>query len=193
VDLAAGIERIRSLAGARGFDADYLERVLRAAWKAHEGQKRKDGAPYIVHPLRVGISVAEELGSKDQDLVAAGLLHDTVEDTDLGLDDVERLGGPRLRELVSLLTKPGIEDKKELDRVYFSRLRAGDPGASVVKCADRIDNLRDMARSGWSLEKKKAYLAEAREKILPVAREKAPDAALALEKVADEVERSLGA
>jgi GTP pyrophosphokinase len=190
VNLEGAARDLRALAGAHGFDAALLERVLRAAWRAHDGQKRKNGAPYIVHPLRVARCVVDELHAGDQDLVSAALLHDTVEDTPLTLDEVEALAGPRVRTLVDLLTKPRIEPKSELDRVYFARLRAGDGGASVVKCADRIDNLRDMKESGWSPEKKRAYLAEAREKILPVAREKAPDAARVLERVAEEVERS---
>ena len=201
MELEAALERIRKLAREHGLDAAILERVLRAAWKAHDGQKRKDGAPYIVHPLRVAACVAEELGARDTDLVAAALLHDTVEDTDLTLEAVEELAGPRVKVLVDLLTKPEIratggstavsESKEELNRVYFTRLREGDAGASVVKCADRIDNLRDMERSGWTLAKKQGYVDEAREKILPVARLKAPEAAGALARIADEVERGL--
>jgi (p)ppGpp synthase/HD superfamily hydrolase len=185
------LERTERLAREHGLDAGLLGAVLRAAWQAHEGQKRKDGAPYIVHPLRVAVCTVEELGARETDLAAAALLHDTVEDTPLTLEDVERLAGPRVRTLVDLLTKPKLLDKAELDRIYFSRLRAGDAGASVVKCADRIDNLRDMKGSGWSLEKKKGYLAEAREKILPVAREKAPAAAAILERVVNEVASAL--
>ncbi len=187
----AALARLQKLAIEHRLHGDFLSQVLAAASEAHEGQKRKDGAPYIVHPLRVAICVVEELGKAENELVAAALLHDTVEDTPLTLDEVEKLAGPRVRGLVDLLTKPKLKDKAELDRIYFSRLRAGDPGASVVKCADRIDNLRDMERSGWTNEKKRAYLAEAREKILPVARERAPDAALVLERVAVEVESRL--
>jgi len=191
VNLEAALARVERLAREHGLDAALLERVLRAAFAAHDGQKRKDGAPYIVHPLRVAVCVVEEFDRPDTALAAAALLHDTVEDTPLTLAEVEKLAGARVRSLVDLLTKPRIDDKAELDRVYFTKLRGGDEGASVVKCADRIDNLRDMERSGWSGEKKRAYLLEAREKILPVAREKAPAAASALERVADEVERRI--
>ncbi len=201
MNLDAGLERVRKLARDHGLDAALLERVLRAAWQAHEGQKRKDGAPYIVHPLRVAACVADELGSHDADLVAAALLHDAVEDTPLSLDEIEKLANARVKTLVDLLTKPKpratggstaeTDDKAERDRVYFAKLRAGDAGASVVKCADRIDNLRDMARSGWPMKKKHDYILEAREKILPVAREKAMDAARALSRVCDEVEKDL--
>ena len=180
----------RGLAGERA----RAERVLRAAWKAHEGQTRKDGRPYIVHPIHVAEVVLVEWDVREADLVLAGLLHDTVEDTPLTLDDVTKLAGPSVRELVDLLTKADEKNypsKAERDRVYFARLRAGPPGASVVKCADRVDNLRDMARSGWSVEKKRGYLAEARDHILPVARERAPDAAAKLDRVIAEVEAGL--
>jgi (p)ppGpp synthase/HD superfamily hydrolase len=187
VNHAAALARVEKLAAEHRLRGDFLAEVFAVASRAHEGQRRKDGAPYIVHPLRVAVCVVEELGKAEDDLVAAALLHDTVEDTPLTLGEVEKLAGPRVRGLVDLLTKPKLKDKAELDRIYFARLREGDPGASVVKCADRIDNLRDMERSGWSQEKKRAYVAEARQKILPVAREKAPDAALVLERVADEV------
>lgn len=191
MNLDAALERVRRLAREHGLDAGLLERSLRAAFAAHDGQKRKDGAPYVVHPLRVAVCVVEELGSRETELAAAALLHDTVEDTPLTLDEIERFAGPRVRTLVDLLTKPRLADKAELDRVYFARLLAGDAGASVVKCADRIDNLRDMARSGWPLAKKRGYLDEAREKILPVARKSAPSAAEFLARVADEVERAM--
>lgn len=191
MNLEAAVARIQGLARGHALDAVVLERVVRAAFQAHDGQKRKDGAPYIVHPLRVATCVVEELGAKDTDLVAAALLHDTVEDTELTLEAVEALAGPRVRALVDLLTKPDIQPKDELDRVYFKKLGEGDAGASVVKCADRIDNLRDMARSGWPLKKKHDYIREAREKILPVARARAPEAAKALGRVADEIEKTL--
>jgi len=189
--LEAAVERVARLAREHELDEPLLERVIRAAFAAHDGQKRKDGAPYIVHPLRVAICAAEELGAGETEVVAAALLHDTVEDTEMTLDMVEQLAGPLTRTLVALLTKPKIDDKKELNRVYFSRLEAGDPRASVVKCADRIDNLRDMERSGWSLDKKRAYLAEAREQILPIAAKKAPNAAAVLGRVVEEVASAL--
>lgn len=192
MNVEAALQRIERLAREHGLDAALLARVLRAAWTAHDGQKRKSGEPYIVHPLRVAFCVAEELGARDTDLVAAALLHDTVEDTDLTLAGVEHLAGPRVRTLVDLLTKPKLDDKKALDRIYFAKLREGDAGASIVKCADRIDNLRDMKGSGWPETKKRAYIAEAREKILPVAEEKCPDAASVLARVALEVEKTLG-
>ena len=198
LDLPGTVERVRQAARSSGLDRDAterLERAARAAFEAHAGQTRRSGDPYVVHPVRVAEVVLVEWGQSDADLGAAALLHDTLEDTDLTADAIDRLAGPRVLDLVRLLTKDapeGYPSKAERDRVYFARLLAGDPGASVVKCADRVDNLRDMAGSGWSLEKKRGYVREARESILPVARERAPAAAARLAQVADEVERALG-
>src|SRR5262249_23679705 len=133
-------------------EVERVERVLRAAWRAHDGQTRKDGRPYVVHPLSVAEVVLVEWDRHEPDLVCAALLHDTVEDTPLTLDDVEKLAGANVRELVFLLTKEDerkYASKAARDEVYFARLREGPEGASVVKCADRVDNLRDMATSGW--------------------------------------------
>lgn len=178
---------------AAGLRWDVVGRALDAATRAHEGQTRRDGSPYVVHPIRVAL-VALEWGVRDEAVLAAALLHDALEDTALGADEVERLGGPRTRELVELLTKPdeaGYPSKAERDRFYFERLRAGPPEAALLKCADRVDNLRDMAGSGWSPAKKRDYVGEARLWILPVARDRHPEAARRLEAVCAEVERDL--
>jgi GTP pyrophosphokinase len=196
IDLEASVARLRSQLEERGLApaVERTERVLRAAWRAHDGQNRKNGDPYIVHPIRVAEVVLVEWDRREPDLVAAALLHDAVEDTPLRLEEIEDLAGAHVRELVFLLTKPdpaGFPSKAERDRVYFARLHDGPEGASVVKCADRVDNLRDMLSSGWSLEKKRAYLVEAREEILPGARERAPEAARALEAVIEEIARQV--
>jgi (p)ppGpp synthase/HD superfamily hydrolase len=196
VSLGLAIERLHGLVTPRGLEAEWprLERVLAAAWLAHDGQARRNGDPYVVHPVRVAEVVLVEWDRRDADLVCAALLHDTVEDTPLSLEEIDELAGAKVKELVFLLTKEepgGYPDKSARDRVYFERLLAGPVGATIVKCADRADNLRDMAGSGWSLEKKREYIAEAREKILPLARERAPEAARALEAVAREVEAAL--
>lgn len=196
--LEAAATRLRSQLEERGLATAVAlaERVLRAAWRTHEGQTRANGDPYVVHPIRVAEVVLVEWDRREPELVLAALLHDAVEDTPFTLADAEALAGPRVRELVDLLTKAdarGYPSKAERDRHYFARLRAGPEGASVVKCADRVDNLRDMAGSGWPVAKKRAYVVEARESILPVAVERAPQAAARLEAVCAEISRGLDA
>ena len=69
-------------------DSGRIKHAVEVAKEAHEGQFRKTGEPYIVHPLAVK-KILEEWGM-DEDTIIAGILHDTVEDTDLTLDDIKR-------------------------------------------------------------------------------------------------------
>src|SRR5690606_17487759 len=80
-----------------------LEHAIDFATEAHQGQKRKSGEPYIVHPLSVA-NVLIEWGM-DIDSVLAGVLHDTVEDTKVTLDDIENLFGRNVAFLVDGVTK----------------------------------------------------------------------------------------
>jgi GTP pyrophosphokinase len=192
----AALERLRPLIHERGLATEWprVERVLRAAHRAHDGQKRKDGTPYVTHPLRVAEVVLRDWRVADADLACAALLHDAVEDTPLTLAQVEELAGPAVRELVYFLTKEdpkGYPSKDDRDRVYFERLRGAPVGAAIVKCADRVDNLRDMKDARWSLEKQRGYLVEARELILPLAEGKHPAAARGLADTIAAVERAL--
>ena len=82
-----------------------LEHAIDFATKAHEGQKRKSGEPYIIHPLAVAGILAE--WDMDIDTVIAGILHDTVEDTDTSLEQIESLFGRDVAFLVDGVTKVG--------------------------------------------------------------------------------------
>jgi ubiquinone/menaquinone biosynthesis C-methylase UbiE len=185
-----------------GGHADRVEAAVRTAARAHEGQTRSDGSPYLRHPL----DVARRLvgwGVEDADVLVAGLLHDAVEDSPLTLDEVEAAFGARVRALVDVLTKPPKpttpegetpEQKAARERAYFDRLRAGPAEAATIKAADRVSNLRDLLTARWPEEKKRAYVAEALEAILPVVKERAPAAvAAALEETARDVLERLDA
>lgn len=179
-------EELADLLGAlaaRGLGdaAGRVEDAFRAAARAHASQTRSDGAPYLKHPVDVVKVLLNEWGVTDVDLLVAGLLHDTVEDSPLTLDEVEAGFGPAVRAIVDALTKPPKPDgplsqaeKAERDRAYFERLRAAPEGASVVKAADRVSNLRDLVVARWSEAKKRRYVAEATDQLLPIVRERAP-------------------
>jgi SAM-dependent methyltransferase/5'-deoxynucleotidase YfbR-like HD superfamily hydrolase len=177
---------------ARGLmsDPDRIEGAFRVAAHAHAGQRRSDGAPYLKHPVAVARILVEEWRVEDPDLVVAALLHDAVEDSPLTLEEVEASFGARVRELVDALTKPKLADggdKAAHLRAYFERLRQAPAGASIVKAADRVSNLRDVLSARWPEEKKRTYVAEALEAILPVVRERASaQVAQALEETARE-------
>lgn len=173
-DLLAALAR-KQATQARGA----VEAAFRVAARAHAGQQRSDGAPYLSHPVAVARILLDEWGIVDADLLVAALLHDAVEDSPLTLEEVERDFGARARSIVDHLTKPkasegGAEaDKARRDEAYFARLEAGPREAVTVKAADRVSNLRDLLVARWPEAKKRAYVAEAMERLLPIVRARA--------------------
>lgn len=118
---------------------DYINTALELAVKAHTGQVDKgNGLPYILHPL----TVASRIRTPEQK--AAAILHDTLEDTNLTLDDLREAGIPeRVVELVEILTDP-----KDGDFTDYINKVAEDFDAAVVKHADLEDNLSPIRGRG---------------------------------------------
>src|SRR3990172_1278360 len=100
-------------------DQELIQRAYRVAAEAHEGQKRASGAPYVTHCVAVATILAD-LGLPPA-VVAAGLLHDTVEDTKLSLDDLRRDFGDEIAQLVD-----GVTKLTQLPRVSRGDQRQGD-------------------------------------------------------------------
>lgn len=135
-----------------------IERAYQVAERWHRGQKRKSGDPYITHPLAV-TTILAELGM-DPATLMAGLLHDTVEDTEYGLDTLRRDFGEQVALLVDGVTK--------LDKVKFGEAAqaetvrkmvvamAKDPRVLVIKLADRLHNMRTMRYLKREKQEKKA-------------------------------------
>ncbi len=111
---------------------------------AHAGQQRKDnGAPYLTHPLRVA-QLVEEAGF-DEEVTAAALLHDVVEDSEIGPREIARRFGSRVAEIVSALTEDeSIEDYEQRKAEHRDRVEAAGPDAVAIYTADKLANLRDM-------------------------------------------------
>jgi (p)ppGpp synthase/HD superfamily hydrolase len=133
-----------------------------AAYK-HRDQKRKDvhGTPYINHPLMV-IRLMSEVGNLQyKDALVAGVLHDTVEDTDTTPEEIEELFGANVRSLVMEVT-----DDKDLDKSVRKQLQIEhaphlSPNAKVIKLADKTANVTDIGHippTGWSIERRLDYL-----------------------------------
>ncbi|MEX0168034.1 RelA/SpoT family protein [Streptomyces sp. LMG1-1-1.1] len=135
-----------------------VEHAYQVAERWHRGQKRKSGDPYITHPLAV-TTILAELGM-DPATLMAGLLHDTVEDTEYGLETLRRDFGDQVALLVDGVTK--------LDKVKFGEAAqaetvrkmvvamAKDPRVLVIKLADRLHNMRTMRYLKREKQEKKA-------------------------------------
>ncbi|MCR5829520.1 MAG: bifunctional (p)ppGpp synthetase/guanosine-3',5'-bis(diphosphate) 3'-pyrophosphohydrolase [Lachnospiraceae bacterium] len=130
-------------------DLSVIEKAYKMASEAHKDQKRKSGEPYIIHPLCVAIILAElEL---DMESIAAGLLHDVIEDTSIEEKDIEKNFGTEITLLVDGVTKLTnlnySTDKVELQAENLRKMflaMAKDIRVILIKLADRLHNMRTM-------------------------------------------------
>jgi GTP diphosphokinase / guanosine-3',5'-bis(diphosphate) 3'-diphosphatase len=142
------------------------------AYKLHEGQNRKSGEPYICHPVAVA-GLLRELGASSS-MVAAGFLHDVVEDTDITIEEIEQHFGPEVKKLVDGVTKLSkyshTFSKTERQAENFRRMfvsMAQDIRVIVVKLADRLHNMRTLEH--LPEEKRRRIALETREIFAPLA------------------------
>lgn len=118
------------------------------AYQLHQGQYRKSGEPYIIHPVAVAGMLRDLGGSAD--MIAAGFLHDVVEDTDVTIEEIEERFGSEVRRLVegvTKLSKINFKNKTESQAENFRRMflaMARDIRVIVVKLADRLHNMRTL-------------------------------------------------
>jgi len=128
-------------------DKDLVRLAYDFADEAHKGQKRKNGNPYIEHPLKTAITLAQY--HLDQDTIIAGLLHDVPEDTEKTLKDIEKEFGGNVAKLVEGITKLGKLKYRGIER-YIENLRkmfvamASDIRVIFIKFADRLHNLKTL-------------------------------------------------
>ena len=148
------------------YDSAQIEQLTHAidyAAEKHEGQLRKSGEPYIIHPLAVAASIIE--WGMDIDSVIAGVLHDTVEDTDATLDDIEELFGHDVAFLVDGVTKVSqarsgmrdLEDYLPSTRDNLTKLLIAvgqDVRVIIIKLADRLHNMQTLQHKSETKQKK---------------------------------------
>ncbi|MBU0527543.1 HD domain-containing protein [Candidatus Micrarchaeota archaeon] len=137
--------------------------------KAHTGQKRDSGEEYIVHPYRVCISLFEEFGIEDENLLAAGLLHDVIEDSSTSHEQLSKLFNERVANLVDAVTKKKDSTDPKWKEKYYKNIQNSDEQIQLLKFVDRLDNIRDLI-SCPSKEKQIRYLKETKELFLPWAK-----------------------
>ncbi len=128
------------------YDLELLERAYRKAEEVHEGQLRKSGEDYIIHPMSV-VKILADLGM-DENTLIAGLLHDSVEDTPYTLEDIKADFGEEAALLVDGVTKLGsliYESKEERQAENLRKMflaMSKDIRVLIIKLADRLHNLR---------------------------------------------------
>ena len=141
-------------------------RILRAvafAADRHRFQRRKDDAssPYINHPIEVAELLVIEAGVDDETTLIAALLHDTVEDTETTIEEIRELFGPAVAAVVAEVTDDTTLPRQERRRIQLERAGGVSREAKLVKIADKISNIRDVASrppTGWSLERRREYV-----------------------------------
>ena len=124
-------------------------RALEYAARQHSDQRRKDaaGTPYINHPVALMNVLANEAGITDTDALVVAALHDTVEDTTTGEQDLRRLFGDRIAAIVMEVTDDKSLYTDARKRLQIEHAHKKSSTAAMVKFADKICNLRDVARS----------------------------------------------
>jgi guanosine-3',5'-bis(diphosphate) 3'-pyrophosphohydrolase len=139
-----------------------LFRALAFAAHKHRDQRRKDAeaSPYINHPIALAEVLAGEGGVTDVEVLAAALLHDTIEDTATTADELRAEFGARIAAMVEEVTDDDSLPKAEKKRLQIEHAPGLTPGAKLVKLADKICNLRDVADrppAKWELQRRQEY------------------------------------
>lgn len=112
------------------------------AARAHQHQLRKDGVtPYIAHPVRVAMTIAFVFGVDDEQVLAAALLHDTIEDTTTDYEDIVQRFGREVASYVVAMTKDMRLPESQREDAYFKQLAKGPWQGRLIKLADTYDNL----------------------------------------------------
>ena len=144
---------------------DSLALILKAlAFSAHKhrDQRRKDpqASPYINHPIGLANVLRNEAGIRDEAAICAALLHDTVEDTETSPEELQREFGKRICRIVLEVTDDKRLPKQDRKRLQIEQAPHLSRRAKLVKLADKICNLRDVANSppaGWDLARRQQY------------------------------------
>jgi guanosine-3',5'-bis(diphosphate) 3'-pyrophosphohydrolase len=148
-----------------GADGEALSRILHAltfAAHKHRDQRRKDTAasPYINHPIALASVLCNEAQVSDVEVICGALLHDTVEDTDTTPAELEATFGGAIRDIVLEVTDDKTLTKLERKQLQIDHAPALSHKAKLVKLADKICNLRDVADqppATWDLARRQEY------------------------------------
>lgn len=130
-------------------NSSLVNQALEFAAIKHQGQFRKHPTkkiPYISHPAKIGIMLAR--AGYDDEVVAAGILHDVVEDCGVSLDELSNMFSPRVAGLVDQVSEPGKELSWDIRKeAYRAKLETADKGALAIAAADHLHNLESLAET----------------------------------------------
>ena len=140
--------------------------ILKAAQFAaeqHRDQRRKDihASPYIIHPISVALAISQIGGVDDPEILAAALLHDTLEDTKTEPEDLEAEFGKKVCEYVLDVTDDKTLLKDERKSRQIEHAKKISKGAALIKLGDKISNVTDVIDNppvGWNINRRKEYL-----------------------------------
>ena len=140
--------------------------ILKAAHFAaqkHRDQRRKDKhtSPYIIHPISVALEIAQTGGVDDPEILAAALLHDTIEDTKTTPEELEEQFGKQVRKYVLEVTDDKSLLKDERKEKQIEHAETLSKGAVLIKLGDKISNVTDVINnppSKWDINRRKVYL-----------------------------------
>jgi len=146
----------------RAGDVGVVLAAMEFAARKHKDQRRKDkdASPYINHPIALANVLWTEGEVRDPEVIAAALLHDTLEDTETTYEELRGQFGAMVADMVAEVTDTKWLDKKVRKRLQVTKAAKSSRGAKLVKLADKICNLRDMIASPpatWKLERRREY------------------------------------
>lgn len=147
-------------------NSSYELLILRAvhfAAERHRNQRRKDeeASPYINHPIAVSLLLADVGGVTDPEVLAAAILHDTIEDTRTTPEELQAVFGATIRSLVEEVSDNKSLPKGERKQLQIEHAKSLSDGAALIKLGDKISNVLDVTHAppaDWSMERRREYL-----------------------------------
>lgn len=171
-------------------------KALRFSAEKHNDQRRRDSksSPYINHPIQVAETLWRVGGVRDEALLTAAILHDTIEDTDATPDEIRNEFGEEVLRLVLEVTDDKSLPKEVRKQLQIENAAKKSPEAKLLKLADKICNVYDLIHFpplGWSLKRKQEYLVWS-EKVVQGIRGSNKELEARYDEVLEEGKRSLG-
>ena len=135
------IEKLKLLDTQNVLDFELINKAIYWARKYHGDQKRRSGEPYYSHPLEVAYIISEY--NLKTDVIAASILHDTVEDTEVTVEMIQGTFGQRIAEMVNMLTRDRPDGTKlSIEEILNNAYQKGDKEVLLIKLIDRLHNIQ---------------------------------------------------